>query len=84
MQTIGKELKNCRVYLRMTLPKMAARLNVSATTIVNYETCKRMPDIDFLIDFAEISGKNLGHGNNSAGSPCDFRAGFCVWPNLFS
>lgn len=59
MPTIGKELKSCREYLRMTLPKMAARLNVSATTIVNYETGKRMPDIDFLIDFAEISGKSL-------------------------
>lgn len=43
----------------MTLPEMAARLNVSTTTIVNYETGRRMPDIDFLIDFAEISGTSL-------------------------
>lgn len=40
---------------------MAARLNVSSTTIVNYETGRRMPDIDFLIDFAEISGRCLIH-----------------------
>ena len=38
---------------------MAARLNVSTTTIVNYETGRRMPDIDFLINLAEISGVAL-------------------------
>lgn len=43
----------------MTLPEMAAKLNVSTTTIVNYETGRRKPDVDFLIDFAEISGKSL-------------------------
>lgn len=55
MPKIGKELKNCRSRLRMTLPEMAAKLDVSTTTIVNYETGRRMPDVDFLIDFAEIS-----------------------------
>ena len=59
MPNIGKELKNCRVQLKMTLPEMAARLNVSTTTIVNYETGRRMPDIDFLIDLAETSGTSL-------------------------
>lgn len=59
MSKIGKELKNCRIRLRMTLPEMAARLNVSTTTIVNYETGRRMPDIDFLINLAEISGMSL-------------------------
>lgn len=43
----------------MTLPEMATKLNVSTTTIVNYETGRRLPDIDFLIDFAEISGMSL-------------------------
>lgn len=59
MTNIGSELRNCRVHLRMTLPEMAARLNVSTTTVVNYETGKRIPDIDFLIDFTEISGMSL-------------------------
>lgn len=59
MPNIGKELKSCRIRLRLTLPEIAARLNVSTTTIVNYETGRRMPDIDFLIDFAEISGMSL-------------------------
>lgn len=59
MSKIGKELKNCRIRLRMTLPEMAERLNVSSTTIVNYETGRRIPDIDFLIDLAEISGSSL-------------------------
>ncbi len=38
---------------------MAARLNVSTTTIVNYETGRRVPDIDFLIDFAEICERDF-------------------------
>lgn len=59
MPKIGSELKNCRSRLKMTLPEMASRLNVSTTTIVNYETGRRMPDVDFLIDFAEVSGVSL-------------------------
>lgn len=55
MPTLGAELKNCRVSLRLTLPEMAAKLNVSTTTIINYETGRRMPDVDFLIDLAETS-----------------------------
>jgi len=61
MTKIGEELKNCRRHLRMTLPEMAGRLKVSTTTIVNYETGKRIPDMDFLIDLAEISGVSLIH-----------------------
>ena len=59
MPKIGNELKSCRGRLKMTLPEIAERLQVSTTTIVNYETGRRMPDIDFLVDFAEISGTNL-------------------------
>jgi len=59
MPIIGKELKKYRGHLGMTLPEMAAKLNVSTTTIVNYETGRRMPDIDFLIDFAEICGRDF-------------------------
>lgn len=43
----------------MTLPEMAARLNVSSTTIVNYETGRRLPDLDFLIDFSQVSERNF-------------------------
>lgn len=56
---IGKELKSYRERLRITLADMAARLKVSTTTIVNYETGKRIPDIDFLIDFTEATGEDL-------------------------
>ena len=59
MTTIGSELKKCRRQSRMTLSEVATRLNVSTTTVVNYETGKRMPDVDFLIGFAEISGSDL-------------------------
>lgn len=72
---IGKELKNYRERLKITLAEMAARLNVSTTTIVNYETGKRMPDIDFLIDFTEATGEDLVYwlklrvaGSESAGA----------------
>jgi phage repressor protein C with HTH and peptisase S24 domain len=59
MQKIGNELKSCRKHLRMTLPEMAAKLKVSTTTIVNYETGRRMPDIDFLIAFAAATGEDF-------------------------
>lgn len=59
MTTIGNEIRKCRRQLRITLAELADRLKVSTTTIVNYETGKRIPDIDFLIDFAEISGRGL-------------------------
>lgn len=59
MPKLEKELKNCRKQLRLTLPEMAAKLNVSPTTIVNYETGKRLPDVDFLIDLADVSGMSL-------------------------
>jgi phage repressor protein C with HTH and peptisase S24 domain len=55
MPTFGVELKKCRGRLRLTLPEMAAKLHVSTTTIINYETGKRMPDVDFLIDLAATS-----------------------------
>lgn len=38
---------------------MAAKLKVSTTTIVNYESGRRMPDMDFLIAFAEATGENF-------------------------
>jgi phage repressor protein C with HTH and peptisase S24 domain len=57
--TIGKELKRYRERLKITLAEMAATLGVSTTTIVNYETGKRMPDIDFLIDFAGATGEDF-------------------------
>ena len=59
MPKIGNELKRCRIQLRLTQPEMAARMNVSTTTIVNYETGKRLPDIDFLVDFAGECEKDL-------------------------
>ena len=59
MTTIGEELKKCRNHMRMTLHEMAARLKVSTTTIVNYETGKRMPELDFLIDFAGVCEKDF-------------------------
>ncbi|MDH4216391.1 MAG: helix-turn-helix domain-containing protein [Gallionella sp.] len=59
MPKLDNELKNCRKQLRLTLPEMATKLNVSTTTVVNYETGKRLPDVDFLIDLAEVSGMSL-------------------------
>jgi len=59
MTKTGEELKNYRIRLRKTLAEMAAMLKVSTTTIVNYETGRRMPDIDFLIAFAEATGEDF-------------------------
>jgi len=59
MSVIGTELKNFRALTKLTLPELAEKLGVSTTTIVNYETGKRLPEIDYLIDFAEISGISL-------------------------
>ena len=56
---IGKALKNHRERLKITLAEMAAMLKVSTTTIVNYETGKRTPDIDFLVAFAEATGEDF-------------------------
>ncbi|MDO8262641.1 MAG: LexA family transcriptional regulator [Gallionella sp.] len=56
---IGKALRNYRERLKITLAEMAAMLKVSTTTIVNYETGKRTPDIDFLIAFAEATGEDF-------------------------
>jgi len=58
---LGKELRNYRERLKITLAEMAAMLKVSTTTIVNYETGKRTPDIDFLINFAEATGEGFFH-----------------------
>lgn len=61
MSPIGIELKKCRKQLRLTLPEMAAQLGVSTTTIVNYETGRRIPEIDFLIEFAAISDRDFSY-----------------------
>lgn len=58
---IGKALKNYRERSKTTLLEMAAKLKVSTTTVVNYETGRRMPDIDFLIDFSEATGEDFLH-----------------------
>lgn len=59
MNGIGKALKNYRERLKITLAEMAAKLKVSTTTIVNYETGKRRPDIDFLVAFTEATGEDF-------------------------
>ena len=56
---IGKALKNYRERSKITLSEMATTLKVSTTTIVNYETGRRLPDIDFLITFAEATGEDF-------------------------
>lgn len=58
---VGKALREYRERLKITLAEMAATLKVSTTTIVNYETGRRAPDIDFLIAFAEATGENFIH-----------------------
>lgn len=59
MTETGKALKNYRIRLKKTLAEMATELKVSTTTIVNYETGRRMPDIDFLIAFAEATDEDF-------------------------
>ncbi len=72
---IGKALKDYRERAKLTLSEMAAMVKVSAATVVNYETGRRFPDVDFLVDFAEASGEDLLYwlslrvaGSRSAGA----------------
>lgn len=72
---IGKALKNYREHAKFTLSEMATMVKVSVTTIVNYETGRRFPDVDFLVDFAEATGEDFLYwlslrvaGSKSAGA----------------
>jgi transcriptional regulator with XRE-family HTH domain len=56
---IGTALKIYREQSKITLSEMAEKLNVSTTTIVNYESGRRLPDVDFLIAFAEATGEDF-------------------------
>ena len=57
MKTIGEELK--RVRGKHTQAEMAEHVGVHTNTLKNYESGARVPDIDFLISFADATGEDF-------------------------
>lgn len=58
---MGKKLKILRKGRRLTQQELADRLNISRTTISNYEVGRREPHISELRRFAEFYGVSLSY-----------------------
>ena len=54
MANVGKQIKEFRIKKNMTQDELAEKLFVSRQTISNYENNKSRPDIEVLIQLAEI------------------------------
>ena len=54
MANVGKNIRILRTRKKMTQDALAEKLFVSHQTVSNYETGKRIPDIDMLIRIADI------------------------------
>ena len=54
MRDIGKNIKDLRARKKMTQDELAEKLFVTRQTVSNYETGKSRPDIDMLVNIAEV------------------------------
>lgn len=54
MQNIGKNIRKLRMKQQMSQDDIAPRLNICRQTLSNYETGKRLPDLDMLVKLADI------------------------------
>lgn len=54
MSKVGKNIRKQRVQQGMSQEALAEKLHVSRQTISNYETGKSYPDIDMLVNIAEV------------------------------
>lgn len=51
---LGGRLRHARKHFKLTQIELAAKLGVSKSSIINYESGKRIPDALFLINFLEM------------------------------
>lgn len=54
MRDIGKNIKDLRIRKNLTQDELAEKLFVTRQTVSNYETGKSRPDIDMLMQIAEV------------------------------
>ena len=54
MSKVGKNIRKQRVQQGMSQESLAEKLHVSRQTVSNYETGKSYPDIDMLVNIAEV------------------------------
>lgn len=51
---IGERIKEARLNTKMTQDDLAKELNVSRSTVANWESCRNNPDVESLIKIADI------------------------------
>ena len=59
MRDIGKNIKDLRIRKQLTQDALAEKLFVTRQTVSNYETGKSRPDIDMLIQIAEVMDADI-------------------------
>lgn len=59
LQKIGVFLKELRKEKELTQEQLAERLNVSRRTVSRWETGSNMPDLDLMIEMADLYGVDL-------------------------
>ncbi len=71
---LGRRLRRARKHFKLTQAQLAERLGVSKSSIINYESGKRIPDAVFLIGFLDTFGIDArwlmlgGGGMNASGT----------------
>ena len=56
MRDIGKNIKTLRMAKGMTQEDLAAALFVTRQTVSNYENGRSRPDLDMLLNIAQVAG----------------------------
>ena len=59
MRNISKNIKDLRIRSGLTQDGLAEKLFVTRQTVSNYETGKSRPDIDMLMQIAEVLGTDI-------------------------
>ncbi|MBQ5389433.1 MAG: helix-turn-helix domain-containing protein [Clostridia bacterium] len=59
MRDIGKNIRSVRIRRRMTQDELAEKLYVTRQTVSNYETGRSRPDVEVLMQIAEILGVEM-------------------------
>lgn len=59
MRDIGKNIKDLRIRKKLTQDELAEKLFVTRQTVSNYETGKSRPDIDMLMQIAEVMDADI-------------------------
>lgn len=56
MEILSKRIKQLRLEHNMTQRELAAKLHVQRTTVAGYETKDRHPQLDIIVNIANIFG----------------------------